>query len=150
MYVCPGWIYEAGISVFIRAVKYNSCTVQSHSVIQKYSFSFTMIIDKERVRKRSKFFNSSASGQTEEEAYGRRDPRLARWRGAPKGRPRVQLVNETHLGTDQYFPFKKSCQNIFELFSTCQPFFTARSSNNHNMQSQELSTEFNQHCTELG
>lgn len=82
-----------------------------------------MIIDKERVRKRSKFFNSSASGQTEEEAYGRRDPRLARWRGAPKGRLRVQLVNETHLGTDQYFPFKKSCQNIFELFSTCQQFF---------------------------
>lgn len=103
-----------------------------------------MIIDKERVRKRSKFFNSSASGQTEEEAYGRCDPRL------PKGRLRVQLVNETHLGTDQYFPFKKSCQNIFELFSTCQQFFTARSSNNHNMQSQEPSTEFNQNCTELG
>lgn len=66
MYACPGWIYEAGISVFIRAVKYDSCTVQSHSVISKYSFSFTMIIDKERVRKRSKFFNFSGSGQTEE------------------------------------------------------------------------------------
>lgn len=86
-----------------------------------------MIIDKERVRKRSKFFNSSASGQTEEEAYGRRDPRLARWRGAPKGRLRVQLVNETHLGTDQYFPFKKKLsEHIRTVFHMSTVFYSSK------------------------
>lgn len=86
-----------------------------------------MIIDKERVRKRSKFFNSSASGQTEEEAYGRCDPRLARWRGAPKGRLRVQLVNETHLGTDQYFPFKKKLsEHIRTVFHMSTVFYSSK------------------------